>query len=256
METQIDGIEQEGQVLDENTELADLIETEETPQESSPETQADDTAKTESENPEESPASEDTPGEQVQEPNKPFHEDPKIQEYIERQVNKRIEEGLPQIEQNLSEKLIPKTTAVPDWFGGDEEAWQKYQEHENQKIQEAEERAIARIRAEQESEAKRVSDANQWLDANVSEIEAEGVKVDRNKLMKTALDYQLVDTQGRWNYKAAWQILNAQQPKVDTTGKKKLAASTTESVKTEEKPRDYLTPDELRNKGWFDFGNK
>jgi hypothetical protein len=252
----LDGIEREGTIVDESTEIADLVDTAEDAAESSPETtEADATAeKTEPETASESSTEEVKVDEKPKEV--PFHEDPKIQEYIQRQVDKRLEEGTSKLEESLTTKFAPKAqTTVPDWFGGDELAWQKYQAHEDARIKEAEDRAIQRIKSEQESEAKRITEANQWLDTNVSELEAAGTKVDRNKLMKTALDYQLIDTQGRWNYKAAAAILSAKEPKVDTTDKKKLAASTTETVKTEEKPRDYLTPAELRNKGWHDFKN-
>lgn len=250
-DTITDAVTEEGKQISEDFELTDLN-TESDPQGSSPETQTDDTVKTEPEVAAESSTEakqEDAPVNVI-----PFHEDPKIQEYVNRQVESRTSKIREEIEQSISTKFSPKEeTNIPSWFGGDENAWKAYQADQSRIIEEAKTRAIAEIEARTQKEQERVKQANEWFEQSVKEIESTGLKVDKNKLLKTTLDYQLVDTQGRWNFKAAAEILKAQEPKVDTTDKKKLAASTTSQTKVEPKFKDYVTPEDLHNRGWHDF---
>jgi hypothetical protein len=246
---------QEGtEIVDENTTLDDLKTETETPQDSAPENQKDDTL-TEAEA---APESSTEDKQEDEKPNVPFHEDPKIQEYIQRQVDKRIEQESSRIDEKLSQ--IPQQeepSDIPVWFGGDEIAWKAFQADQDKLVTQAEERAFQRIKQEEDQQKQRVNEANEWLETNIREIESTGFKVDKNKLLKTAADFELVDTKGRWNYKAAAEILKREEKKTDPTlpERKKLASVTTETDIKEDKPKDYTTPEDLRNKGWYDFNN-
>jgi hypothetical protein len=190
--------------------------------------------------------------------NKPFHEDPKIQDYINRQLEKRLAEESSKLESNLADKFSPKeeTTTIPVWFGGDEAQWKAYQADQARIVEEAKERAIREIETRTQAEQAKVKEAQDWFEQSVSELESTGAKVDRNKLLKFVADNELVDSKGRWNYKAGYQFMAAQEQlkaKPDLTDKKRLAASTTSNNKAEDKPKDYKTPDDFKGRGWYDY---
>jgi hypothetical protein len=218
-----------------------VVETE-TPTESSPESQPTETA------PESSP---EAPKED-EAPQVPFHEDPKVQEYIDRQVGKRLDGELQKFEQGIAQKFSPKEeTNIPNWFGGDEAQWKSYQEDQSRIIEEAKNKAVTEIESKTQVEKDRLKQANDWFESSIAELEATGLKVGRNKVLKKAMDEELVDTQGRWNYKAAAKLLLAEEqtPKPNLTAKKNLAASTTTDSKAEDKPKDYVTSADLKKMG-------
>jgi len=70
---------------------------------------------------------------------------------------------------------------------------------------------------------------------------------DAEKLLKTVLDNQLIDTKGRWNYRAGWKILTGQtaapKPKPTGSDKKDLADATAKGSAGggDPKPKPYMT---------------
>lgn len=208
----------------------------------------------EKETPTPSPGEETTPEAPVAEPApkpKPFHEDPEVQSYIERQVAKRVE-GM---EKSLEEKLkgsaatireeIGKQreknaadTQIPAWFGGNQAQWDEYRTWLDGRLTQIEESAIGKTfekATAQASEAqKRVDEATEYFRGELAAITADkemnpsGKAIDPNKLLKIVLDNDLVDSQGRWNYRAGMRLYNshptaAHAPK---PGDKKLADAT------------------------------
>jgi hypothetical protein len=194
-------------------------------------------------------------GDNTQTPdNVPFHEDPKIQDYISRQVEKRFEgerEKFKPLEEFADKFKTKENEQVPEWFGGTPEQWGAYQADQARIIEEAETRAVNRIKSEKEQEEKRVKEATDWFNQNVAEIEATGEKVDRNLLLKIAADNDLVDSQSRWNYKAAYQIMKASKGSDESTldERKQLAGATTTDNKAEPKNKNYVTSDDFRKPG-------
>jgi hypothetical protein len=185
----------------------------------------------------------------------PFHEHPRFKELIEEKNTLKSElqelRSFKEQTQPLIERFTPKDEITPPaYWGGDADSYKLFLEDQRRLAQEAEERAVQRIKAEREGEDKRIRDANEWFEKSVSDIESSGFKVDRNKLLKTAMDFDLVDTLGRWNYKAAAEILKRDDKPIDLTEKKQVAASATSEATPERKPKDYLTPGILRRKGW------
>ena len=100
-----------------------------------------------------------------------------------------------------------------------------------------------------------IEEGEDSLTASRREIEEEsGEKVDRNKLLKIVQDKELIDSKGRWNYKAGAEFLKlSEKPRNNTelNEKKKLAASTTSDDKPETQPKDFKTQEDFRvNKPW------
>lgn len=199
---------------------------------------------------------------------KPFHEHPRWKEREEewnRKFNEsesRHQEDMKKIlERNEPEKKELAKTKIPAWFGGNQEAWDMYREDRDEEIRQAEERAVARVEGKKTSEEKAVADATAYMKSELDFIATDktinptGVKVDPNKLLKLVIDEQLVDTQGRWNYRAAFKLLAKEAPvekKEDTTtDRKKLAGATTSESKGESKPATFKTSaDFKKNRPW------
>ena len=151
---------------------------------------------------------------------------------------------------------------VPDWFGGDEKQWAGFQKWNSTLLAQAEERgaqkAIKGIEEKSAGEQKAIQEATDYMNAEVTAIESDqtlnpkGDKVDKNKLLKFVLDNDLVDSKGRWNYKAAYRMMNAgttQSTNQSIEDRKKLAGATTGNEKPEVKPQPYVTSDTFNKPG-------
>lgn len=152
-----------------------------------------------------------------------------------------------------------QTVEVPEWFGGDEKQYKAYLAHQDQLLEKAEERARAKLAEESTREQTRIDEATKYFEEQLTSLEADkdlnpkAEKIDRNKLLKFVLDNDLVDSKGRWNYRAGFQIMRAQgeKPKVDATkDRKDLAAATTAgSAKGGDKTADVMTSEDFHKPG-------
>jgi len=153
-----------------------------------------------------------------------------------------------------------KTSApqdIPSWFGGDEESWKDFSNWNNQALAKAKEEArteaLKELQGKTDSEQKAIDTATQYFTDQVTAIESDkiinpqGEKIDRNKLLKFTMDNDLVDSKGRWNYKAAF-VMMRKQP-VDTKDRKKLASDTTSDNRAETKPPAFMTSEDFSKPG-------
>lgn len=159
---------------------------------------------------------------------KPFHEDPAVQEYIGRQVKTRTEEAVTALRKEFGEQRKDNADQekIPSWFGGNQEQWNEYRADLDARLKGAEERAIegviTRATQQTETEGKAVKDATDYLHSEIAAITADktlnpsGKPVDANALFKVVYDNQLVDTQGRWNYRAGMRIMGSHSTSVHT----------------------------------------
>lgn len=126
---------------------------------------------------------------------------------------------------------------VPEWFGGDEAQYRAFLKDQEAFYEKAEQRARAKIEAERQEQQKRIDEATAWMNSEVAAIEADKVlnpseeKIDRNKLFKFVHDNDIIDSQGRWNYRIGWQLLRSQSTNPTKTeaakDRKQLAAAAT-----------------------------
>lgn len=156
------------------------------------------------------------------------------------------------------EKAAETTTEIPSWFNGDEQQWKEFQIWNNTLIDKAKTAVETDQKSKTEAEQKRIADATDFFNTEVAAIEAdktlnpEGLKVDKNKLLKAALDFDLVDSKGRWNYKAAWRFLNNSANKTQKAiidEKKQVAGATTSEKGGEVKPAPYTTNKDFEKPG-------
>lgn len=81
----------------------------------------------------------------------------------------------------------------------------------------------------------------------------EGLKFDKNELIKVVNDYRPINDEGKWDFRRAYKILqlNAKSP---DKARKELADSTTRQ-KPDSKGEKFQTAHTLKNKSIADFIN-
>lgn len=227
----------------------------------------------------ETPEPETPEPEEPEKPEKPlpFNEDPKVQEYIQRQVETRVADITKGLEEKFGgdigkireefgaqRKANAEAAKIPSWFGGNQQQWDEYRGWLDGQLKAAEERAvtgtIARAREATTAETKAVEEATAYFQSELTAIQGDkalnpsGKAIDPNKLLKVVLDNDLVDSKGRWNYRAGMRLLNQQAaaPKAPVKEKeKKLAGATMDGAGGsggEPKPKNFKTPSDFRKK--------
>lgn len=145
---------------------------------------------------------------------------------------------------------------IPSWFGGDEAQWKEFQTWNQGLVTKAQEGIQKGIQEKTEAEQKAIEEATTFMNDEVSSIESDktlnpdGIKVDKNKLLKFTMDNELVDTKGRWNYRAAFQLMQAgvKSAKAETIQEKKdVAGATTSEKKAETDKPAYTTTEDFNN---------
>jgi hypothetical protein len=205
------------------------------------------------------------PGENKEpEDNTPFHQHPRWlereREWTERfnSQESRHQADIAGIRQEFgtARKDNAEATQIPAWFGGDQAQWDAYRADRDAELKVAEEAAYQRLKSDQTSSQDEVRKATEWLQTEVGAIESDkelnpsGAAIDREKLFKVAFDNQLVDTQGRWNYRAAYRLMVATAPPAPkpNASKKQDAAATTSESKGETPPAAFKTSADFKKK--------
>lgn len=146
-------------------------------------------------------------------------------------------------------------TKIPSWFGGDQAAWDAYRSDRDAELKSAEDRAYARVNQEKSTQDKAVKEATDYMQAEMATIESDktlnptGAKIDPNKLLKIVIDNDLVDSKGRWNYRAGFAILQSQTKTAPKGDRKVLAGASTSDDRPETKPTDYKTSVDFKKPG-------
>lgn len=152
-----------------------------------------------------------------------------------------------------TEKASP--AEIPPWFGGDEEQWKQFLDWNQSLVSKAEENFRKSIAEKAEAEQKAIDEATKFFNDSVQSIESDktanpkGLKVDRNKLLKFVLDNELVDTKGRWNYRAGWIMMNGVHSASPDTERKKIAGATTSEKGSESSPPSFMTSADFSKPG-------
>lgn len=195
------------------------------------------------------------------EENIPFHKHPRWQEVLEdrRQKDAKIAEletqlnsVKPVVEQYQKEHQ--PEPEIPYWFNGDTKQWKSFNDdYIGGIVNKAEERAFKRIEETTSTRDRQQREAQEWVESNLKALETEFGEIDKNKIIKTALDNDLVDSKGRYNLKAAYFMAKAtetQAPTKDTTVQKQIIA-TSHDRSPEPKRREYRVPSDFQvNRPW------
>lgn len=147
---------------------------------------------------------------------------------------------------------------IPDWFNGDETQWSKFRSWNEGLLKQAEDNAFKRLQSQQSEEQKKIDDATQYMNSEVAAIESDkslnpqGQEIDKNKILKFVLDNDLVDSKGRWNYRAAFKMMGATnvfKAKQALNDRKQIANATTSDNRAEPKTSDYATSADFSKPG-------
>lgn len=147
--------------------------------------------------------------------------------------------------------LQPKeaiTEAVPEWWGGDAEQYQSFKVWNTANLEANEKSVIEKMTAAQNADTARVTEAQEYMNSEVEAIQKDpvlnptGGKIDKNKLLKIVLDNDLVDSDGKWNYKVGMRLMSQTAPKaVDKTDRKNLANATGSDRHSETQKSNVMT---------------
>lgn len=176
----------------------------------------------------------------------------------------KLREELTQQIQELGPKATTEDTLadIPSWFGGDEQQWAEFQAWNKTLAEEAKTNALKEVTSKEEQKQKAIEEATKHFESEVVSIESDkgvnpqGAKVDRNKLMKFVMDNDLVTSDGKWNYRAGWQLMQSKQGSTNTDvidEKKKVAQATSTDGRSETKDPTYSTPEDFEhpsNRPW------
>lgn len=225
---------------------------------------------------EETPAPEEN-NEQVEEETpepeekKPFNEDPRWKEREDdwtkrfNEQETRHTEEIQELREEFGgkpEETKPTAEApseIPAWFNGDQAQWNEFNAW-NQKVAVGVRETIKKEMVDEKTaEQDKINDATKYMETEIAEIESnkelnpDGKKIDKNKLLKFTLDNELVDTKGRWNYKVAWRLMsNTKATPTETKSKKDrkdLAGATGTEHKADEKPPAFMTSEDFEKPG-------
>ena len=200
---------------------------------------------------------------------KPFNEDPEVQSYIQRQVESRLTEvekkhqaDLAAVRAEIAAGRKPNVDAEkpPKWFGGNQEQWKDFQTFIEERTSKSGEGVITKLQenAQQSEQAKK--EATDYLFSEIEAIKADktlnpkGLKVVPEELLKVVLENELIDTKGRWNYKAGWRILRqtleAAAPKanVDKDRKNLAGASVANDKGADPGAKPFKTSEDFKKK--------
>jgi hypothetical protein len=191
-----------------------------------------------------------------EEDNTPFHlrwkeREAKLKEDFEQQLNEVRRE----VDEKV-QKLEPRNENIPDWFtelyGANEVAWQKYSERESQREIEIEQRVLAKQEEKRQAETQEVQKWENWVNEQVKSLESEGLKFDKNELIKTVMDYRPTDENNNFDFKAGYKIMEALKAKDPAVShaRKQIADTMTQSKTGEQPKKDFMTAQQLRNLSW------
>lgn len=151
-----------------------------------------------------------------------------------------------------------ENTAIPSWFGGNQEQWDAYRADQDTQLKAAEDRALERIKSEKNAQDEAVKAATDFMNSEILSIESdttlnpEGKKIDPAKLLKVVMDNDLIDSKGRWNYRAGYKLMNqsvTKKPPVVNPERKTIAGATNSDSKPETKPVTYKTSADFKKPG-------
>ena len=240
--------------------------TEETPEEDTPASSPDENNEETTTTPAPDGKEKNKQVEEDPDKDKPFHQHPR---WIERETEwkkkfneqeTRHQDDFKKIREEFGTKKTENTeqTEIPEWFGGEKKQWDAYREDRDKSLKEAEEKAYKRLASEDNKKTEAVEEATKYMNSELESIEGDkdlnpkGAKIDANKLLKYVIDNDLVDSKGRWNYKAGFKGMKGEPKPVATTkDKKAIAVATTSESTSETTPKPYKTSKDFQvNRPW------
>lgn len=179
-------------------------------------------------------SSEEQSNTQAEKP-EPFHKHPRWKEMQE--SNQSMADELEQLRQKVAQTPAPvqESQDLPDWWialaGDDEVSRRSYKGFSSQTMQTREEirkELVSELQEAQQKAAQEEQYWNNWVDTELATLKEEGLKFDKNKLMKVAEQFQPVDNDGNISLRKSYEIMQAMdsQNKPTANKNKEVAAKT------------------------------
>lgn len=162
------------------------------------------------------------------------------------------------IEEEVKRQVTDSTSrneVLPVWWQkvyGDtpesKDAFIAYSQETNQTRQVIKNEVLAEIKLEQEKEIKNKAKAQEWFDSQFNELREEGKQIDENKIIAFLNKHQLIDNQGRYDIKGAYELMNEIEEKSDPKNKtrKDLADNAGGDNKPPKPIENFLTPSKIK----------
>jgi len=189
----------------------------------------------------------------------PFHKHPR---WLERETEwqtrfndqeSRHQEDIKKLREEFGSAKGGENTEIPSWFGGSEAQWQDFLKFQDQRLAGVQKNTLSQIEEAKQAEDKAIKEATDFMQSEIQAIEQDknlnpdGKKIDANKLLKIVIDNDLVDSKGRWNYKAGMAFYKqSAKPAPSTEDRKKIAAANTSETKGEAKPQAFKTSEDFK----------
>ncbi|MEK7091758.1 MAG: hypothetical protein AAB900_02095 [Patescibacteria group bacterium] len=189
-----------------------------------------------------------------------FHKHPRWQAVQEelKELREFRETASPLLEDIKKSKS--ETETIPAWFselyGENEAAWNKYHDYDTEQRANLRKEIMDEISQQSTKSAEEQKKNDKWVEDELTTLESEGLKFNRNELMKVALEYLPTDNKGNISFRKALDIYEKTKPKEEkpnADAKKKIAAETMQKGKPNEDIKDYKTSHDLVGKSFRDL---
>ena len=207
----------------------------------------------------ETPEAEEKPNEEEEE-QVPFHKNPRFKKLVDEKnnlkstvdemqakIDKLSEEkgSQPEVEDEMPESWV-------EMYGdGDsaKKAWKLKQEERKADNQAILEKAIATVRQEEADKSAREKESQDYVSAQLEELETSGAKFDKNELFKVLDDFRPMTEDGMFDFKKGYEILKLQKTKdpAKINARKKLADDSSKG--SDKSDKGYKTPADFAG-GW------
>lgn len=195
-----------------------------------------------------------------------FHKHPRWQSLQKelKDLSQFKEQTMPLLEkiatslESNQDTIPPMPDSFKDAFGENQALWEKQYRYEKQR----EDRLLSAVRQELQTAiqapTREEKKWNEWVDNSVAELEAEGLKFNRNELMKVAVDYQPTDKEGNISLRKAYDILQLKKSQTTPASKpaekkKEIAGKTMGGKEGTTEVKDYKTWGEMRHRSFADI---
>ena len=166
-------------------------------------------------------------------------------------------EATPKLNQVEEKQSAPKW--LTDAYGDNPDVINEFNTWDKNREEQIRDRIFKESEQVYKQEQDQEQARNQWTQDQLKGLKDSGKQFDDNELLATVVEYRPVNQEGNLDFSKAYEILELkkqqglEKTKVVTEAKKKIASQTMEGSSSEEAPKGYATPKDVRNKSWSDL---
>jgi unconventional prefoldin RPB5 interactor 1 len=186
----------------------------------------------------------------------PFHKHPRFKELVEEknQYKKDLDELREEVESKFSEMDSQSKTKSPEWFseafGDQPELWDKFQAYNKSDREAIKNELREELKAEKETKEEEVKKQSEWVEDQVNSLKDEGLKFEKNDLLKVMWDYKPTDDEGNLDFKKGYEIMEALKKKDPEKANARKEIVSEGKSKSEPEDKKWKTPQDMKGVGW------